>query len=223
MKSSQALAVTVFVVGFAAPAFAQTPAASAADSAPNMRFQIRTMEAVLSLAVQNGVDLLGQKINEVAPGLRLFAGQPHAHGYQIEGVGWFFDVEVPTVYPGAADLYLDLLPQGARPSNVGNSVAAPRQDPMQAAVVRDPQGEYRAAIREALIDAMIDSGQMPLKPQEMLTVGARRPDPVGPPIVGDETVPLVLSITGEDLALFRQGKITRAEVKGRIKIKEDRR
>lgn len=236
MKAYPSLAVTALVLAVSAPAFAQVAAPdqvpsvpAQADAAPNLRAQTRTMENVLLGAVQNGVDRLAQKINEVAPGVRLFAGQPHAHGYQVDGVGWFFDVEVPVIYPGVADLYLDLLPTGPRtqaqpkvgPLTVGNSV--PAQDPMQAAVVRDPEGEYRSAIREALIDAMIDFGQMPLKPSEMLTVGARGPDPMGGPNVSSDGVLLVLSITGDDLMQFRQGKITRADVKTRIKIKQNSR
>jgi len=233
VKAHSSLAFAAVFLAFSVPAFAQVPGAdqtapapAQTETAPNLRAQTRTMETVLLSAVQNGVDRLAQKINEVAPGVRLFAGQPHAHGYQVDSVGWFFDVEVPEIYPGVADLYLDLLPTGVRGQapppnggmNVGNSV--PKSDPMQAAVVRDPNGEYRLAIREALIDAMIDFGQMPLKPSEMLTVGARGPDPMGGPNVSSSGVLLVLSITGDDLMQFRQGKITRTDVKTRIKIKE---
>lgn len=224
MKTHHTLAITAFIVGCSAPAFAQTPAPPA-EPAPNFRAQVRTMETVLVSGVQNGVDRLAVKINEVAPGLRLFAGQPHAHGYQIENVGWFFDVEVPDIYPGSAAFYNQLLPMetGKPTLPVGNGVVAPRVGAPEPAVVRDPSGEYRIVIREALIDAMIDFGQMPLKPTESLTVGARRPDPVGPAAAGDDTVALVLSIKGEDLALFRQGKITREEAKSRIRIREDHR
>lgn len=235
MKAHQTLALTALIVGCSVPAFAQAPAtrpSAPAEVTPNLRFQVRTMETVLTSAVQNGVDRLAQKINEVAPGLRLFAGLPHAHGYQLENMGWFFDVEVPDIYPGSADLYVELLPTSpvagangvGRPvSNSGTVSAAARPEVMAPAVVRDPRGEYRTAIREALIDAMLDFGQMPLKPSESLTIGARRPDPVGPAVAGDESVTLVLSIKGEDLTALRAGKITRAEAKARIKIRDDRR
>lgn len=232
MTPYRTLVATVLVVGCAAPVFAQTPAQTEQASAPGSRFQVRKMENVLATAVQDGVDRLGQKVAEVAPGLRLFAGQPHAHGYQLDNAGWFFDVEVPDIYPGSVDLYVDLLPTNQAPGrNVGNPVrpnavpANPQMlDPMQSAVVRDPRGAYRDAIREALSDAMVDDFlQMPLKPAEKLTIGARRPDPVGPVIAGDESMALILTITGENLALYREGKITRAEAKQRISIKEDRR
>ena len=42
-------------------------------------------------------------------------------------------------------------------------------------------------------------------------------------IAGDEAIALILTIKGEDLALYRESKITRAEAKQRISIKEDRR
>ncbi len=230
MKAHQTLALTALIVGCSVPAFAQAQRPSApADATPNLRFQVRTMETVLTSAVQNGVDRLAHKINEVAPGLRLFAGLPHAHGYQLENVGWFFDVEVPDIYPGSADLYVELLPTsgvsatGRQVNNRGGVTSTVRPDAIEPAVVRDPRGEYRTAIREALIDAMLDFGQMPLKPSESLTIGARGTDPVGPAVAGDESVALVLSIKGEDLTALRAGKITREEAKARIKIRDDRR
>lgn len=233
MKAHHTLALTALIVGCSSPAFAQTTAAAPAPAeSQNLRFQVRTMETVLSSAVQNGVDRIAQKISEVAPGLRLFAGMPHAHGYQLDNIGWFFDVEVPDIYPGSADLYVELLPvtppgraSGNDPRRaIGNNVTSgPIPGPIEPPVVRDPRGEYRLAIREALVDAMLDFGQVPLKASEWLTIGARRPDPLGPATPGDESVALIISIKGEDLTALRAGKITRAEAKSRIKIREDRR
>ncbi len=226
MKLSQTLTLSALIVGCSMPALAQTPVAAPApaESASNLRFQVRTMETVLSTAVQNGVDHLAQKINEVAPGLRLFNGQPHAHGYQVEDMGWFFDVEVPDIYPGSADLYVELLPTPNRQvNNSGRNPVAAAATIDLSTIVRDPVGDYRQAIRDALIDAMLDFGQMPLKPSESLTIGARRPDPIGLSAAGDSSVALVLSIKGEDLAALRAGKITRDAAKVRIKIREDKR
>ena len=233
MKAPQTLALTALIIGCSSPAFAQTTSAAPTPAeSQSLRFQVRTMETVLSSAVQNGVDRIAQKISEVAPGLRLFAGMPHAHGYQLENIGWFFDVEVPDIYPGSADLYVELLPvaSNGRALNsdprrtAGNSVTAvPMPEALEPAVVRDPRGEYRLAIREALIDAMLDFGQVPLKASEWLTIGARRPDPLGPVSPCDESVALIISIKGEDLTALRAGKITRVEAKSRIKIREDRR
>ena len=231
MKTTRhTLAVTALIVGCAMPVFAQTPAAPRVEATPNLRAQVRTMERVFSSAIQNGVDQIAQKINEAMPGLRIFAGLPHAHGYQVENFGWFFDVEVPEVQTAAVDLYVELQPDPRRSApgtrTVGNNVTgsvAAQEDANMAPVIRDPQREYRSAIRESLIDAMLDRGQLPLKPTEELTVGARAADAPMPTMESADAVTLILRITGADLALYKQGKITRAEAKARIRIKEERR
>ena len=230
MNASKTFVLSVLIAGCAMPAFAQTAVASPAEVSPNLRAQVRTMERVFSSAIQNGVDQIAQKINDVMPGLRVFAGLPHAHGYQVDNFGWFFDVEVPEVQMASVDLYLALQPDPRRPAPgsraVGNSVTgtvATREDAVPA-VIQDPQREYRTAIRSALIDAMLDNGQLPLKPTEELTVGARAADSPMPSLeVSADTVTLILRITGADLALYKQGKITREEATARIKVKEERR
>ena len=234
MKTFQTLVLSVLVAGCSLPAFAQTavaPSPAPAEAAPSLRAQVRTMERVFSSAIQNGVDLIGRKMNEVIPGLRVFAGQPHAHGYQVEDFGWFFDVEVPEVQTATVDLYVALqpdprpVPPGGRA--VGNSVTGaitpPRDEVNLPAVIQDPVREFRLEIRESLIDAMLDYGQLPLKPTEELTVGARAADSPMSSIESSDTVTLILRITGADLALYKQGKITRAEAKARIRVKEDHR
>jgi len=202
---SAAIAVT------AAPVFAQeTPAAAAA----NTRVQVRTMENVFVTAVQSGVEQIAKKVTESAPGLTVVGGVPHAHGYAVENHGWFFDIEVPELYWSTIDLYAQLDRQPA-PRNVGNPTA---RVPSEPTVTRD---DYRRAIREALMDAILDYGQVPLKAGEWLTVGARSVDAPSPSM--NDTVALVMQISGEDLALFRQTKITREEAKKRIKVKEEQR
>lgn len=234
MKASQTLMFSVLMAGCSMPAFAQTATVppTAQVAAPNLNAQVRTMERVFSSAIQNGVDQIALKINAAIPGLRIFAGLPHAHGYQVENFGWFFDVEVPEVQMASVDLYQALQQDPRRPAPnspataVGNTVRpaiTERDDAAVPAVIRDPQREYDLAIRESLIDAMLDYGQLPLKANEELTVGARAADSPVPTMESSQTLTLILRITGADLALYKQGKITREEAKARIRIKEDRR
>ncbi len=220
MKAPAALAFTAALIGLTAPAYAQAPV-----PAPNtVRIQVRTMENVFMTAVAGGVQQIAQKIQIAVPGLTVVSGVPRAHGYAVEGHGWFFDVEVPELRWATIDLYYDVqrLPSAQRPVGNSNGVAAAapivRQEP-DSAQLRD---DYRRAIREGLMDAILDFGQVPLKPNEYLTVGARSADS---PVQGidNDTVTLVMQITGEDLSLFRQTKITREEAKKRIKVKEEAR
>lgn len=216
MKATTVLALSAALAGLTAPAYAQAPV-----PAPNtVRVQVRTMENVFMTAVAGGVQQIAQKIQIAVPGLTVVSGVPRAHGYAVEGHGWFFDVEVPELRWATIDLYYDV----QRPQRpVGNSTGSPaapvvRHEP-DSAQLRD---DYRRAIRDGLMDAILDFGQVPLKSGEWLTVGARSADSPMPGLDND-TVTLVMQITGEDLALFRQTKITREEAKKRIKIKEEQR
>ncbi len=219
------LCVAAAIAASAGTALAQTPQTNAPMS-PSVRVQVRTMENVFVTAVRSGVEQIAQKAAETAPGLTLVGGVPHAHGYAVENHGWFFDVEVPELYWATIDLYAQLQRPAPRqdPNRpVGNTSGQSASansliaQPAQTTVTRD---DYRRIIREALMDAMLDYGQIPLKAAEWLTVGVRSPDT---PSSMDDTVALVMQITGEDLTLFRQTKITRDEAKKRIKIRQEQR
>lgn len=220
MKAPTALAFTAALIGLTAPAYAQAPV----PATNTVRIQVRTMENVFMTAVAGGVQQIAQKIQIAVPGLTVVSGVPRAHGYAVEGHGWFFDVEVPELRWATIDLYYDVqrAPSAQRPisSSGGAVVPAPlvRQEP-DSVQLRD---DYRRAIRDGLMDAILDFGQVPLKPNEYLTVGARSADS---PVQGidNDTVTLVMQITGEDLSLFRQTRITREEAKKRIKVKEEAR
>jgi hypothetical protein len=195
-----------------------------------VRVQVRTMENVFMTAVAGGVQQIAQKIQDSVPGLTVVSGVPRAHGYAVEGHGWFFDVEVPELRWATIDLFYETVrpPQPAPPTTpqrpVGNSTTAPASP----VLIQEPDSAqlreaYRKAIRDGLMDAILDFGQVPLKAGEWLTVGARSADSALPGLDSGDTVTLVMQITGEDLSLFRQTKITREEAKKRIKVKEDHR
>jgi hypothetical protein len=226
-------AKTVFVLAAAAaaiagPAFAQAPAQAEVPPS-SVRVQVRTMENVFMTAVQGGVQQIAQKITDSVPGLTVVSGVPRAHGYAVDGHGWFFDVEVPELRWATIDLFYETVrqpqPPPATPQRPVNSAA---KTPASPVLIQEPDSgqlreAYRKAIRDGLMDAILDFGQVPLKAGEWLTVGARSADSALPGLDNGDTVTLVMQITGEDLALFRQTKITREEAKKRIKIKEDHR
>ena len=88
-------------------------------------------------------------------------------------------------------------------------------------VLRDPSGAYRAAIKAALIDAMLDHSRgMNIQPDEWLTVAAHRGDSAFGPseIVNSST--LVLSIKGSDLALYDADRTRKDEVRKRVETRE---
>lgn len=215
--------VTYTLVAMTLVSATALPAAAQSTPAPNARYQVRTMETIFVRAIANGVDQIAQRLNEALPGIPVASGTPHAHGYQVENYGWFFDVEVPEIRTATVDLYVELQrPRSGRMNTGVTGQSAPMPVP-SSPVIEDPQREYRKAIRESLTDAILDFGQMPLRPAEFLTVGARAADPPTPALAGEESMALVLSITGADLAEFRAGKITRDQARARIKVTESKR
>ena len=100
-------------------------------------------------------------------------------------------------------------------------VASRQVDP---ALVRDPNEAYTRAVKEALIDAMIESsGPMNLGPDEWLTVAARDNVPKDPLVPGDVTElnTVIFKAKGSDLAAFRAGTIDLAQARARVEIREE--
>ena len=95
-------------------------------------------------------------------------------------------------------------------------------DPMTKSPVQeqgfDPDKEYTAFAREALIDVLLDnSSAVPLKDGQRLEIAASGLEITRPTLYPDNSRKLVLVISAADLSAFRQGKITRDEAKARIK------
>ena len=75
---------------------------------------------------------------------------------------------------------------------------------------------YSNFVREALIDAMLDSSAvLPLGPDDHLTIAASGIDQPGANLLY-QSRKLMLTIKGSDLLDLRQGKITREQAKARI-------
>jgi hypothetical protein len=105
-----------------------------------------------------------------------------------------------------------------------DSAPAPVADlapPATVAVLRDPSAAYRSAIKDALIDAMLEHSRgINIQPDEWLTVAAHRGEsPLGPSeIINSST--LVLRIKGSDLALYDADRTRKAEVRKRVEARE---
>jgi hypothetical protein len=85
----------------------------------------------------------------------------------------------------------------------------------------DPNALYTEAVKNAIIDAMLDHGHpMAIQPDEWLTVAAR--DAEGPltPFENYEAVTMIWRLRGSDLAAFRAGRLTREEARKRVEVRE---
>jgi hypothetical protein len=93
--------IAMLAAGIAGPAAAQERAPLAAIVAgadqSRERFQIAAMESVLERAVQLGARRLSQQVQSISPDALVIAGAARARGFQLEGYGVFFDVDVPAL------------------------------------------------------------------------------------------------------------------------------
>lgn len=94
--------------------------------------------------------------------------------------------------------------------------------PDDLAVLNDPNEGYTREVKNAIVDAMLDtSGSIPLGPEEWLMVAARG-NVRGDLSVTDnaDTHTIILRVKGSDLAAYRAGRITPDEARKRVDIRE---
>jgi len=105
--------------------------------------------------------------------------------------------------------------------NVSPAVAQPRVQVPDDPILANPNEAYRAAIRKALVDAMLDQARgLNIGPNELLTVAARSLDDrprLAPADTEGQTN--LLSIRGSDLAALFAGQITREEAIQRVEVR----
>ena len=81
--------------------------------------------------------------------------------------------------------------------------------------------KYRATVRLALIDAMLDNSKnLELQPDEWLTIAARGNEDT---LSANEILNLtttVLRVKGSDLADFLAGKLTKEEARLKVEVRE---
>ena len=102
--------------------------------------------------------------------------------------------------------------------------AAPAPDPATAArdaILDDPVEAFRAEIRDALMNAMLDHGAaLRLGPTDLLTIAARGSDDrtvLGP--LNDEAQTIMISVTAADLTAYLSGQIGRDDARQRMTVR----
>ena len=234
----------------AAPVLAQAPPPNEAEQV-KARQRISTMEGVLERAVSNGAENMLRQVRTVTPDAPMLSGVPQVRGFRLDGYGVFFDVEVPAlrlpvtwplryliednraaVAATLAELRTMIADQPVRDRDrfellaqrLESRAVMPRTSPRQAdPVITEPDVAYTKAVREALIDAMIEnSGPMPVSAEEWLTVAARDNVPRDPLMPGDTAGlnTLIFRIKGSDLAAFRAGRLTLEEARRHVLVQE---
>jgi len=161
---------------------------------PTVLWAARTLER--DLTISSALESLAQALAAVPEGpTRVRAEQALKHVQQLN--------------PAPAQR-----PQGMMPP--AGSVEATTAD-----AVGDPHTSYTEAVKNALIDAMLDySLPMDLAADEWLTVAARDSEgPLTPEEIYDPST-IVIRVKGSDLATYAADRSMRSEVRSRVKVTE---
>lgn len=230
MKSGIALAVMMTVAPSLAGA--QTPVSTAADQLRRHE-QISVFEGTLTGAVNLAARRVAKEVQSRTPGANLFSGDARAKGFILDGYGVFVYVEIPAI-DLTVSLMVDQLERDlqrrasadtAGASNVANKVdATPAASPSAKDTLRDVEdtGEkYRAAVKLALADAMLDfSRNLDLKPDEWLSVAARGSESALLPGEILQLTTVVLRVKGSDLADYFAGKLTKEQAREKVEVRQ---
>jgi hypothetical protein len=223
--------VTGLTALLAVPAAAQQvqPDLGGQPAEEALKEHLRTFEGVLQVAVENGGARLARRARQIVPDVQLaMRGTPVTNPVPIPGIGYHFDVQVPDILGTSLslfELYTKMRQADAGQPSAGDPMAREvaatgviQADPMTIDPAFDPNREYGVFVKEALIDAMLDSsGALPLRPGERLIVSARVPaDVQANPLSSESHRRLVLQIRAEDLEAYRLRQIDRETARGRI-------
>jgi hypothetical protein len=114
---------------------------------------------------------------------------------------------------GSAALSPDPAPAASAPATSARAVADPTLD--------DPVEAFRAEIRDALMNAMLDHGAaLRLAATDLFTIAARGSDDrtvLGP--LNDDAQTIMISVSGADLTAYLSGQIGRDEARQRMTVR----
>jgi hypothetical protein len=225
-------AVMVAGIGVSAQQI-RTEGLSADAQVHQRRLQFQLMEGVLANAVRQGAVEVVMRAQTMTIGA-LFMGEAKAKGFPLDGYGVVFDIEIPIIRESAVIASQMMVPPLPPPgpqtvagrtgaSGTTRSTGVVPEDPMaRSPIVADPflsepNQFYRNAVRDKLVDAMLDySRPLNIPPTDSLSVVARSEDDPMPNSFYDDSRTMILRITGVNLALYHEGKITREEARKRV-------
>ena len=190
-----------------------------------LKNNVRTFEWALKGAITSAGQKLAQWAESIAPNVALqFAAEPAVRSVPLPDDSLVFHVEVSELLQTSLSLFMSANRYKGGAQQVG-AMGAPglvAPDPMKGAPGATPNvtpdQQYTSLVRQALIDAMLDSsGVLPLKAGQTLTVACNPVDVFSTnQLQPNPSRQLVLTIKGEDLLAFRNGTASREETKQRI-------
>jgi hypothetical protein len=145
------------IVTMAVPVMAQAQGRSREEQ--RRRNEIRLIEGVLVQAVRLGAEEVSKEMQRFEPaGVTVLTGVPRARGFQLDGYGVFFDVEIPDMNQSVIWSMMNV----QRDRQVGNAL-----DSLRAALDTMPDGPNRQQAQMALqqVTKTVGPGMPPSGPQ----------------------------------------------------------
>jgi hypothetical protein len=213
MKMSVAV-VVAWLVGASSAVAQVAPVVPDPDPA---KPQVQTFEMLLRSAVETGGQNFARRAAQITPDiaeLSFSTGEaPVVSGIADHQLGLYvFQVQVPSVSLLSLQVMNLMMNRPALGRPVGRVAATNVPDgPPAAVALPDFVGMYRIAVRDALIDAIVDS-------DTLLVYASAIEPPMQPSLLRQPSNKLVLKATGADVLEYRQGKITRDEIRRRIRV-----
>ncbi len=223
MTSASLLAAVL--VSITAPVLAQQQAPLGPPTQEDaLKRQVLGFEIALKNAIIKAGGNVADWARKIDPSIVLtFVAQPEVRAVPLLDNSLVFHVDVAELGVSSALLVLkgDVFGpeprQGNPATRVGGTGTAP--DSKVGAPMMSPSQYMTEQVREALVDAILDSPQMLplLTTGQTLTVACNPVDVlVNNPIYQNRSKKLVLQIKGEDLVAMREGKLTREQARDRI-------
>lgn len=185
------------------------------------RREIQNIEGLLASAIRGAAKEIALELQTPETGPFLLSGSYAARGFQLEGYGVFFHVEIPGVAPSLiSPAALQALeerlnrPRQARPE-VASSTDVPSAVPMNRDAI------YVERVKNALMRAMIQySKPLALRPDEWLTVAASDGDePLMPAVLTEQAI-MILRVRGRDINEYLAERLTLDEVLKKVEVRK---
>jgi len=129
----------------AQPAPQQRAPRAAAEA--DRRDDIRTLEAVLTLAVKSGADKLALQMRASEPGSLFVIDTGRTRGFDLQGYGVFFDVDVPMMKQSVLYVTRQLTQQDNR-AQLENSIATLPDGPLRDLAIRELRRTPQQGMRQ---------------------------------------------------------------------------
>lgn len=198
-----------------------------ADEIADLNRRIRTFQSALQSAVENGGSRLADRAEKLVQGAVELAmnGTPRINPVYIPGTGFHYDVQVPDILGTSIAMFSYIYKRQQQAIPVANrpppdervtATGVVKPDTMAVATDFDPNTEYATFVRQELIEAMLESSTvLPIRTEEKLIISARVPAEAQINVLSHYKR-IVLQIHGSDLLAYRQGQLTKEQVKERL-------